>query len=157
MSAALSAARVQVNQYQWANTNTQTNTSHMCMSGSLCPNACVPTAFKYIQHIQKHMGFQMNALTHIRSSVGTPVTLHVPIVVHLAVLCSTLFSQHASHLKPNTYGPASCRSRALWCWGHSTWHRAMTAFLLIVATLLYSRPYSLKHFDEQPATLGGSL
>lgn len=85
----------------------------MCMSGSLCPNSSVPTVFKYIQHIQKHMGFQTNALAHIRSSVGTPVTLHVPIVVHLAVLCSTLFSQHASHLKPNTYGPASCRSRAL--------------------------------------------
>lgn len=56
------------------------------------------------------MGFQMNALAHIRSSVGTPVTLRVPIVVHLAVLCSTLLSQHASHLKPNTYGPASCSS-----------------------------------------------
>lgn len=36
MSAALSAARVQVNQYQWANTNTQANTSHVCSWSSVC-------------------------------------------------------------------------------------------------------------------------
>lgn len=33
-----------------------------------------------------------------------------PIVVHLAVLCSTLCSQHAGHLKPDTYGPVCCWS-----------------------------------------------
>lgn len=41
---------------------------------------------------------------------GTPVSLLVPIVVHLAVLCSTLCSQHECHLKSDTYGPASCWS-----------------------------------------------
>lgn len=106
------------------------------------------------------MGFQRSTLTHIRSSVGTPVTLRVPIVVHLAVLCSTLFSQHAPHLKPNTYGRASCRSPALL----RTFHLAPGDACFfpyskapIVATLLYSRMYFFKHFDEQPATLGGSL
>lgn len=70
--------------------------------------------------------------THWVPSVGTPVSLRVSIVVHLAVLCSTLCSQHASHLKPDTYGPVACWSDTpllLWshcrCWGHSTWLTVM--------------------------------
>lgn len=36
------------------------------------------------------------------------MSLHVSIVVHLAVLCATLCSQHACSLKPDTLdGPAS--------------------------------------------------
>lgn len=56
-------------------------------------------------------GSQINTLlSHIGFLVGTPVSLRLSIVVHLAVLCSTLCSQHVRHLKPDTYGPASCWS-----------------------------------------------
>lgn len=88
-----------INTSELIQTHRQTHHTCACRAPYACPHS---TAFKSIQHIEQHMGFQMSTRTHIRSSVGTPVTLRVPIVVHLAVLCSTLFSQHASHLKPNT-------------------------------------------------------
>lgn len=116
-------------------THRQTHThTHARRTPYACPHSIVQAVFKYIQHIQQHTA---STLTHIRSSAGTPVTLRVPIVVHLAVLCSTLFPQHAYHLKPNTYGPASCRSptlRLLFCFVFFL----PDSKVLIVPTLLYS-------------------
>lgn len=72
---------------------------------------------------------------------------------------------HCSHSMPPLWNQTPMDEHpagAAHCWGHSTWHRATLAFFL--AARHWLRPLcfiagriSFKHFDEQPATLGGSL
>ena len=81
----------------------------MYCSSTLC------IVYEHMLYAQQHiyMRTHRHRLTDkhtLAQLVGTPVSLRVSIVVHLAVLCSTLCSQHACHLKPDTYGSASCWS-----------------------------------------------
>lgn len=127
-----------MNQYQGANTNSsQTLTAvsarhhtrahtHKC-SSILYVRTHATCTTKYLH---TDTGSLINTLTQtLGFFVGTPVSQRASIVVHLAVLCSTLCSQHAHHLKPDTHRSASCMGDTpllLWthcrCWRHSTWH-----------------------------------
>lgn len=142
-----------MNQYQAANTNSS-HTQPISARHHTHTTACTAIVYCMYEHMlhatctTKYLhvdtGSQINTLSRtLGFLVGTPVSLRASIVVHLAVLCATLWSQHACHLKPDTYGSASSWSDAplllwsqCWCWRHSTWHILCVKSLLCCIYLM---------------------
>lgn len=134
MSAAMSAARVQVNQYQWPNTNTHTQTHHT-------HRAVISARFR--AHVQACLCIQHMKIYYMYNNIFTHGLPNKHSHTHLGSwrghLCLCMFpllstwlccAPHCAHSTPAIWNQTPMDQHPAgvihcWCWGHSTWHTAM--------------------------------